>query len=245
MTGRVLAGSRPVRAVFIRAVPKDPLLTSAVDLSDAHGRYVIQGLDDGEYELRAQLGLRGTERSYDVAVVPDTTFDIRLGPFALSGAVTPAADQPLRLTNRMVQARLIAASDKPVVYRGFTDSRGLYRFDGLEEGTYRVSVGSPHFGGNRDVVVEGSSVENVDIRSTQSATREIRVVDANSKEPLNDASCEVQDGVWEGSPVFDLGDGLPTTLIDANLICSSRGYEPVHLRWDGNPLEINPIPCRP
>ena len=201
ITGRVLAGPRPVRAVFIRAVPKDPRLPSAVDMSDAHGRYEIQGLDDGEYELRAQLGLRGTERSFDVAVVPDTTFDIRLGPFALTGAVTPGPDLPWRLANWVVQARLISSSDEPVIFRDFTDSRGVYRFDGLEEGAYRVSFASPYLGGTRDVVVKESSVENVDIRPTLSDTREVRVVDANSKEALNDASCEVRDGVWAGSPV--------------------------------------------
>ena len=245
IVGRVLAGSRPVRAIMVRAVPKDPRLTSAVGMSDIHGRYEILGLDNGEYEFRAQLGLRGSHRSFDVDVVSNATVDIHLGPFALSGAVILDADQPFRLANWVVQARLISASGEPVIFRGFTDSRGVYRFDGLEEGAYRVSFASPYFGGVRNVVVDGSSVENVDIHPTISEIREVRVVDANSKEALNDVSCEVQDGVWADSPVYDLEDGLPTTLIDASLVCSSRGYEPVHLRWDGNPLEINLIPCRP
>ena len=248
ITGRVLAGPRPVSAIFIRAVPKDPSLPSAVGMSDVHGRYEILGLDDAEYELRAQLGLRGTERSFDVTVVPDTTFDIRLGPFALSGTVTSEADLPSRSANEanwVVQARLISARDEPVIFRGFTDSRGVYRFDGLEKGAYRVSLASPYLGGTRDVAIEGSSVEHVDIRPTRSDTREVRVVDADTKEALKDVSCEVQDGVWADSPVYDLEYGLPTTLIDANLTCSSRGYEPVHIRWDGDPLEINLVPRHP
>ena len=245
IAGRVLAGARPVRAIMVRAVPKDPRLTSAVAMSDIHGRYEISGLDTGEYEFRAQLGLRGTHRSFDVDVVSDANVDIHLGPFALSGAVILGADQSFRLANWVVQARLISAGDEPVIFRGFTDSRGVYRFDGLEEGAYRVFFASPYIGGVRNVVVDGSSVENVDISPTISETREVRVVDANSKEALNDVSCEVRDGVWADSPVYDLEDGLPTTLIDASLTCSRRGYEPVRIRWNGDPLEINLVPRDP
>ena len=252
--GRVLAGSRPVRAVMVHAVPRDPALPSAGDMSDVDGEYEIPGLGDGEYDLRAQLGPRGTHRSFDVAVVADTTFDIRLGSFALSGAVVLEADHPFRLAhpregrneaNWVVQARLVSASAEPVIFRGFTDSRGAFRFDGLEEGEYRVSFASPYIGGIHAVVVDGSSVESVNIRPTISDTRSVRVVDAHTKESLNDVSCEVQDGVWAGSPVYDLENGLPTTLFDANLTCSRKGYETVHIRWDGKPLEINLAPRHP
>ena len=133
-----------------------------------------------------------------------------------------------------------------MIFRNFTDSRGVYRFDGLEEGAYRVSFASPHLGGTRDVVVERSSVENADIKPTRSDTREVRFVDVDTKEVLKDASCEVVlNGVWAGSPLYGMESGLPTTLIDANLTCSSRGYEPVHIRWDGNPLKINLVARHP
>ena len=132
-----------------------------------------------------------------------------------------------------------------MIFRGFTDSRGVYRFDGLEKGTYRVSFASPYVGGVRNVVVDASSVDNVDIQPTISKVRDVRVVDANSKEALNDVSCVVQNGVWADSPVYDLGDGLPTTLIDAGLTCSRRGYETVQIRWDGDPLEIALAPRPP
>ncbi|MDE0444062.1 MAG: carboxypeptidase regulatory-like domain-containing protein [Gammaproteobacteria bacterium] len=245
IAGRVLAGTRPVHAIMVRAVPKDPRMLSAVDMSDIDGRYEIPGLDIGEYEFRVQLGLRGTHRSFDVDVVSDAIVDIHLGPFALSGAVTLGADQSFRLGNWVVQARLVSASGEPVIFRGFTDSRGVYRFDGLEKGTYRVSFASPYIGGVRNVVVDASSVQNVDIQPTISEVREVRVVDANSKEALNDVSCVVQDGVWADSPVYDLGDGLPTTLIYAGLTCSRRGYETVQIRWDGEPLEIDLAPRPP
>lgn len=252
--GRVLAGSRPVQSVMVRAVPKDPVLPSAVDMSDVDGKFEISGLADGEYELRAQLGPRGTHRSFDVAVVADTTFDIRLGSFALSGTVVLEADHPFRVShpregrneaNWVVQAKLVSASVEPVIFRGFTDSRGAFRFDGLEEGEYRVSFASPYIGGVHEVVVDGSSVENVNIRPVISDTHEVRVVDAVTSEALDDVSCLVHDGVWEGSPVYDLENGLPATLIDANLTCAKRGYETVQIRWDGDSLDISLTPRHP
>ena len=237
--GRVLAGTRPLRGVMVRAVPKDPVLPSAADMSDVDGKYEFLGLDNGEYEFRAQLGPRGTHRSFDVDVRSNATVDIHLGSFALSGSVTLGADQPFRRANWVVQARLVSAGGEPLIFRGFTDSRGVYRFDGLEKGTYRVSFASPYIDGVRNVVVDASSVDDVDIQPTISEVREVRVVDAISKEALNDVSCMVQDGVWADSPVYDLGDGLPTTLIDTGLTCSRRGYETVQIRWDGDPLEID------
>lgn len=243
--GRVLAGSRPVGAFLVRAIPKDSTLPSAADMSNVDGEYEILGLGDGEYHIRAQLGLRGTERSFGVSVVPHTTFDVRLGPFALSGTVTLASDSSYRLANWVVQARLISASPEPVIFRGFTDSRGVYRFDGLDEGTYRVSFAHwPHVGGIRDVVVDGASVANVDITPTSSETGDVRVVDAETKETIKDVSCEVRDGIWAGHR-FYIEDELPTTLIDVSLTCASRGYERVPVRWDGAPIEIELAPRIP
>ena len=235
--GRVLAGSRPVRSVMVRAVPKDPLMPSAADMSDAQGRYEIQGLGDGEYELRAQLGLRGTERTFDLTVASETDFDIRLGPFALTGTVS---NENMRFMNYAVQARLISGSDEVVVFRDFIDSRGAYRFDGLEAGRYVVSLAWPRYGTTREINIAGASVENANLRPTPSDTREFGVLDAESGEPLPSASCRVEDGVWAGFRAYfddEMGE-LPTTLKDAYLTCSSRGYQPVRIRWDGEPLAV-------
>lgn len=241
ITGRVVAGLRPVPRTHVYAVPKhDPLLRTSMDMSDLEGRFEIQGIEDGEYELRAWLGVRGTERSFNVTVAGDTMYDIRLGPYALSGSVMPPVGARSDLANFVVQARLNSLFDELVIFRDFTDSRGAYRFDGLEDGNYTVSFPWPYFGAVREVDIAGASIENVDLHSTLSATRDVRAVDADSKEILSPLQCKIEDGVWRGATLeFERRDGLPVSLTGAHLTCSARGYEAVHFRWDGEPMEIN------
>ena len=241
IAGRVVAGPRPVPRTHVYAVRKDdPLLRTAMDMSDRQGRYEIRGLEDGEYELRAWLGLRGTERAFDVTVAGDTTYDIRLGRYALSGAVIRPEGPQSDLANFVVQARLNSPSAELVIFRDFTDSRGAYRFDGLEDGSYTVSFAWPYYGAAREVDVVGASVENVDLRATPSETRDVRAVDADSEELLSSLLCKIEDGVWQGGTLdFEHRDGLPISLTDAHLTCWVGGYQAVRFRWDGEPLEIN------
>ena len=238
VSGRVLAGTRPMPSVPVHAVPNDSVNPSSRTWTDEHGRYEILGLAAGGYELRVPLGIRGSERSFGLTVTPDTNFDIRLGPFMLSGTVVAPPGASFGVMNWVVQARLTSPSDEAMVYRGFTDIRGVYRFDGLEEGEYTVSLAHPHFPAIRRIAIAGASVEDVDLVPIPSDTQAVRVFDAKSKEHLDYAFCKIEDGVWAGIAVHDLEDGLPTSLNDANLTCTSRGYKAVKIRWDGEPLEI-------
>ena len=152
----------------------------------------------------------------------------------------PRVGPQWNLANFVVQARLNAPGDEPVIFRDFTDSRGRYRLDGLEDGTYTVSFPWPDFAAAREITIDGTSVENVNLDPTRSETRDVRAADADSKEPLSSLQCKIEDGVWEGATLdFDDRDGLPVSLTDAHLTCSTRGYQPVRFRWNGEPLEIN------
>ena len=160
LTGRVLAGERPIPNLPVEVVPKHAGLPSAHLLSDDLGGFDFRGLEDGDYALRVQLGLRGTWRAFDIEVSGATNFDARLGPHAISGTLPPT------FRNHVVQARLVPSDDEPVVFRVFVDGTGKYRFDGLEDGNYVVSHSSPDYAGVREVVVYGASVEGLDLHPT-------------------------------------------------------------------------------
>lgn len=246
LSGRVLAGERPLAGIFVEAVPVDGKLPSSGGRSDAEGRFAIDRLDDGDYLVRVRLGRRGTHRSYEVTVAGDTAFDVSLGPFGLSGKVLgeriPAGRHGLGgssgFVNHVVQARLLAPGDQPMVFRDFVDSRGRYAFDGLEEGRYAVSHVSPFYATVHEVPVFGGSVSGVDFAPAPGEARPVRFVDAESGEALIPVRCEIKEGQWAGMALGDVEGWLPTTLTDTGMSCASAGYAPVSLRWDGGPLEV-------
>ena len=233
LSGRVLAGTRPLSRMNVAVNPLHPALPSAYMLTDEAGRFEFNGLSDGEYEIEVHLGPRGTTRSFAVTVLGDTTFDARLGPYSISGRLAP------NFRNHFVQARLLDRTDEPVIHRVFVDGSGRYRFDGLDPGDYVVTHSSPHYGEIIEVRIFGASVEDLDFNPTYERGLAIPVIDAESKEPLESAICEINEGPWAGTS-FGLYKRerlrLPTALAHTDITCTSEGYEPAHVRWGGGPL---------
>ena len=235
LTGTVLAGERVLSGVRLELIPADVELPFGAAGTDGEGHYALNRLGYGDYQILVKLGNRGTWRSFDVTLRGETVFDVRLGPFSLSGYVV---DGPT--LRPVVQARLLDPSDEPIVFRDFVNRRGVYAFVGLEQGNYAVSLADPYYDGVREVTVSGKSLEGVDIHPVHSKTRSARFADAVSGIELHSAHCELIDGTWAGTYVF-LGRGraLPLTLADTDMTCSSPGYEPVRFRWDGKPLKLD------
>ncbi len=246
LRGRVLAGTRPLSDLYVEVIPVLQDLPTGGVRADSEGRFEVGRLPDGDYQVRVRLGSRGTYRSFDVTVTGDTMFDVRLGPHRLSGKVLgnrTAPDSPLRGSsvwmNHVVQARLLDAADEPVVFRSFIDSRGMYSFDGLEEGRYAVSHGLPYYVGTvREVSVFGGSVEGVDFQPGFSEVQPVHWLDAESGETVEMVSCEIHDGPWAGFTQRVENRALPTSLAGADLTCSSKGHRPLRFRWDGEPIAM-------
>ena len=246
LSGRVLAGERPLAGVRLEAVPVDGERSSGSASADSEGRFEMERLDDGEYLVQVRLGRRGTQRTFPVTVAGDTAFDVRLGPFRLSGKISGAMtspDSPLRgssmWVNHVVQATLLSADGEAVVFRDFVDSRGMYAFDGLDAGLYSLSHASPYYGGSvRTIAVFSGSVDDADFRPTMSETQPVRWLDGVSGQPLEDVTCEIHDGLWTATTLWVEHDSLPTTLAGADMTCSAEGFASVRLRWDGEPVEI-------
>lgn len=246
LTGKVLAGNRPLPGVYVGVIPVRPELPSGGVRADSEGRFEVGRLPDGDYRVRVRLGLRGTYRSFDVTVTGDTMLDVRLGPHRLSGQMLGERTSPdsslrgsSRWMNHVVQAVLLDADDEPVVFRGFVDSRGMYSFDGLEEGRYAVSHGHPYYVGTvREVSVFGEWVEGVDFDPGSSEIQPVQWLDGESGEVIGLVDCEIHEGPWAGITQRVENHGFPTSLAGVDMTCSSQGYKPVHFRWDGEPIEM-------
>ena len=234
LSGRVLAGTRPIPRVNVRVVPLSAALPSAHSLSDETGRFEVNGLGDGEYEVKVQLGPRGTSRSFAVTVFGETVFDARLGPYSISGRLAP------HFRNHFVQARPLSAGE-PEIHKVFVDGSGRYRFDGLEQGDYVVSHSSPYYIGAREVRLSAASVEGLDFEPTYDPGVVIPVLDAESKKPVESATCNINEGPWAGDTLHWTSQQklrLPTNLMHTDMTCTSEGYEPVPVRWDGGPISL-------
>ena len=240
LSGRVLAGARPLPRMNVAVNPLHPALPSAYTLTDEAGRFELNGLGDGEYEIEVHLGSRGTTRSFAVTVLGDTTLDARLGPYSISGRLAP------NFRNHFVQARLLDRTDEPVIHRVFVDGSGRYRFDGLDPGDYVVTHSSPHYGEIIEVRIFGASVEDLDFNPTYERGLAIPVIDAESKEPLESAICEINEGPWAGTSFGQYKQQrlrFPTTLAHTDMTCTSEGYEPAHVLWGGGPLSLELKPA--
>lgn len=177
LSGRVLAGTRPLARMNVAVNPLHAALPSAYTLTDEAGRFEFNGLGDGGYEIEVHLGSRGTTRSFAVTVLGDTTFDARLGPYSISGRLAPS------FRNHFVRARLLDGADEPVIHRVFVDGSGRYRFDGLDPGDYVVSHASPYYDAAIEVRILGASVEDLDFSRPTSGAWRFRSSMPSSKNP--------------------------------------------------------------
>ena len=159
--GVVTAGGRPIPLIDIEATPRDKSLTSGKTTTTSSGAYAIDGLDDGEYVVR----VRG--RSFGVELSGDTSYDVELGPLAISGVV--------RAEGPVLGALVTATSTSAEGGSGGkdrVDSRGSFRIDGLHKGKYTVRVSHPGYQEVSRTVFLGSAIEDFDVYLSLSPTVE-------------------------------------------------------------------------
>lgn len=77
LSGRVTRGGQPVTHVTVRASPGEPGLVSASAKTDENGRYLIEGLSNGDYLIIVEGGGRKSQR-----ISGPTFLDIELEPLS-------------------------------------------------------------------------------------------------------------------------------------------------------------------
>lgn len=128
-------GQQPVQGVAVSLYGADGALAASAE-TDAKGAWLVEGLDNGEYEVRYEAG--AAEIDPDTVTITDAVRTAALtarmaAPGSVSGKVMDAAGQP-------------AAGVKISLYREYgemcastvTNAQGGWKIDGLSSGEYTV-----------------------------------------------------------------------------------------------------------
>jgi protocatechuate 3,4-dioxygenase beta subunit len=146
---------------------------------DFQGQYRLGGLEPGEWNVSASFGTRSAEGK--AAVPPgggEAVLDLEFrAGLALTGRVTRAG-KPLEGVNVVAQPQAGTASGY-----GPTDSRGAFRIEGLEAGTYTLHIVAFSSGLRHEQVVEVPAPAEVLIDLPSVALRG-KVVDSQSRAPI-------------------------------------------------------------
>lgn len=137
VTGFVTAGGEPVPLVEVRAEPVDEAHTSSYAITTGEGRYVIVGLNEGNY--RIILVDRGVRRN--VSVAGESTLDIELGTNTLSGYVQSSESV---LGVRVYLFGSGEYGDK-VELMTTVDASGYYHLSGMPNGSYTLRTSHEKF----------------------------------------------------------------------------------------------------
>ena len=169
LAGLVTSGGRPIGGLDLWVVPEDRLAPKARTKTSEQGRYAVRGLSYGRHFVQTRTG-----HSFEVEVTPDATLDIELPAVSLSGTLqarrtgVPVAGGWARLerTDAPVGSR-------PVVLGTRVDGDGTFRFEGLVEGEYVVSVSNGGFeDASRRVRVTASEEVDFDLDNADGVNAE-------------------------------------------------------------------------
>lgn len=129
LSGMVTAGGRPVDNVRVWAEPKTEGHIGGECKSQEDGSYLIEHLEDGEYDIRTNRGF-----SFEVEVTSDTYFDFEVGKLTFAGKIDT------KLPTQDMVVVLKSDADESIYTTSRVGSDGKFRIDGLTAGSYSVRV---------------------------------------------------------------------------------------------------------
>lgn len=231
LSGRVTRADRPLSAVYVNASPEPPSPTGgrASAQTDEDGRYALEGLNDGRYQVF--VGGQGISyrKSFDVS--GDTAGDIELPAVSVSGVVTDAATgEPVE--GASVRAQTGAEASVFMARQGITDSRGFYSLEDLDAGPYRISARKDGYQLKEQTVTVGASSSELNLAMTRGAGLAIRATDGHTGLPLRGLTVSAFAGptaAFMGSVALDSdGKGEISSLAPGTYTIHvfSQGYAP-------------------
>jgi hypothetical protein len=232
LSGRVTRGNNPLSGVFVSATPDPPNATGgrSSDRTDEDGRYAIDGLADGNYQVLLSGAGVGYRRNF--AVSGDTNGDIALPAVSISGVVTEAgSNDPIE--GASVQAESGQETAAFAIKRAATDSHGFYSLDDIDSGNYQLTARKEGYQLKTQQVSVGSSSVERNVSLERGSGLSIRAVDGLTALPLRSvyalAYSATGSVAFSGSVSLDTeGKGEISSLTPGSYALSlfSDGYAP-------------------
>jgi hypothetical protein len=232
LSGRVTRRDEPISGVFVSAVPDPPNPTAgpSSDRTDEDGRYAIEGLSDGNYQVL--LAGPGVGYRSNFAVSGDTNGDIALPAISISGVVTETgSNEPI--SGASVQVESGQETDTFRMKRAVTDSRGFYSLDDVDSGSYQLTARKEGYQLKTQQVSVGSSSVERNVSLERGSGLSIRAVDGLTAFPLRSvyalAFSAIGSVAFSGNVSLDTeGKGEISSLTPGSYALSlfSDGYAP-------------------
>lgn len=191
--GRVTRRGAPVEGASISFTPKDRSLPSGSTRSDRAGNFEVDGLQEGDYLVRAfDLRTMGSW-SGEHRVGDPGALDIDMRGSRIEGRVIHSttgeaiADATVTLESSNPDQRVMSMP-------GRSDAAGNFVLDNINPGDYRLRVARSGFGQEvRELSVSDSPVADLEFRLSPTDGISLRIVDARDGRALN-AFISVLDG---------------------------------------------------
>lgn len=175
--GRVTLGGRPAAGANVSFVSMTAGAPSAYAAVNADGTYSVAGAGTGDYRVNVMLpGGGGSIYSEKYTVTSSSVYDIDVRTGSLSGRITDG-QSGVPLAN--AQVSLMNLDRRPVAPRPrATDLDGMYGFDQIVEGNWRLTVQKDGYRTEtREVTVTGLATADVQLSSGAKTT--LVLVDAS------------------------------------------------------------------
>lgn len=171
LSGRVTRGDRPLSGLFVNATPDPPSASAgrATGQTDEDGRYALEGLTDGNYQVN--VAGQGVNYRKAFAVSGDSAGDIVLPPVSITGTVSEeGSGDPLE--GVMVQAQAAQQGTSFSVKQARTDSNGHYFLDDLDSGNYKLSASKGGYQAKTQTITIGaeSAESNIALQRSEGLT---------------------------------------------------------------------------
>lgn len=150
LSGQILRASQPVASAQVRASAQGTF-GGARTVAGQDGRFRLEGLEPGAYQLVVHDGAESPEHVRDVHLETDQDLLVELEALALDGEVVGDRDGSA-IPDAVVTLTAADRADagQPIVRR--TDRHGRFRFAGLASGRYRVRARGEGYGNRAQVI---------------------------------------------------------------------------------------------
>ncbi|MFN2386367.1 MAG: carboxypeptidase regulatory-like domain-containing protein [Thermoanaerobaculia bacterium] len=231
LAGRITRADRPLAGAFVNASPEPPSTAGgrATAQTDEDGRYALEGLTDGRYQVFVSGQGASYRKVFDVA--GDTSGDIDLPSTGISGYVTDAATgDPIEGAG--VRAESGGETAVYMMRQSATDSRGYYVLENLDAGAYKIVARKEGYQPKEQSVSLSSSSSELNLALARGAGLALRAVDGQTGLPLRGLTVSAFAGpaaAFMGSVSLDSeGKGEISSLAPGTytLHVFSQGYAP-------------------